>query len=71
VQTRAIRGLRSSGGVKFRLKRAGCAPSEAVMIGDRIDDDIRPARSLGWKTIRVTQGLHGPSRRGILAMSPI
>jgi ribonucleotide monophosphatase NagD (HAD superfamily) len=41
------------------------------MIGDRIDDDIRPARSLGWKTIRVTQGLHGPSRRGILAMSPI
>jgi ribonucleotide monophosphatase NagD (HAD superfamily) len=33
--------------------RAGCAPSESVMIGDRLDYDIRPARLLGWRTIRV------------------
>ena len=26
------------------------------MIGDRLDNDIRPARHLGWKTIRVAQG---------------
>jgi FMN phosphatase YigB (HAD superfamily) len=26
------------------------------MIGDRLDYDIRPARLLGWKTIRVAQG---------------
>ncbi len=26
------------------------------MIGDRLDNDIRPARLLGWKTIRVAQG---------------
>jgi putative hydrolase of the HAD superfamily len=26
------------------------------MIGDRLDNDIRPARLLGWKTIWVTQG---------------
>jgi HAD superfamily hydrolase (TIGR01549 family) len=38
------------------LERAGCAPSEAVMIGDRLDYDIRPARLLGWRTIRVMQG---------------
>ena len=41
---------------KLALERAGCAPSEAVMIGDRLDNDIRPARLLGWKTIRVAQG---------------
>ena len=38
------------------LERAGCAPAEAVMIGDRLDYDIRPARLLGWRTIRVAQG---------------
>lgn len=38
------------------LDRAGCAASRAVMIGDRLDNDIRPARLLGWKTIRVLQG---------------
>jgi FMN phosphatase YigB (HAD superfamily) len=26
------------------------------MIGDRLDNDIRPARVLGWKTIRIMQG---------------
>ena len=40
----------------FALERAGCRPFEAVMIGDRLDNDIRPARLLGWKTIRVAQG---------------
>ena len=26
------------------------------MIGDRIDNDIRPARIQGWRTIRILQG---------------
>src|SRR5439155_12543179 len=26
------------------LERAGCAPFEAVMVGDKLDKDIRPAR---------------------------
>lgn len=26
------------------------------MIGDRIDNDIVPAKKMGWKTIRVLQG---------------
>src|SRR5258708_35145811 len=41
------------------IRRAGCAPSEAVMIGDRLSSDIRPARLLGSKTIRVAQGFAG------------
>jgi len=40
------------------LARAGCAPAQAVMIGDRLDNDIRPAKVLGWQTVRVTQGFH-------------
>lgn len=38
------------------LKQAGCEPEEAVMIGDRIDNDIIPARNLGMRTIRIMQG---------------
>lgn len=38
------------------LKRADCLPENAVMIGDRIDNDIEPANRLGMKTIWVRQG---------------
>jgi HAD superfamily hydrolase (TIGR01549 family) len=41
---------------QLALERARCSPSQAVMIGDRLDNDIRPARLLGWKTIRIMQG---------------
>jgi HAD superfamily hydrolase (TIGR01549 family) len=41
---------------RLALSRAECAPAEAVMIGDRLDNDIRPARLQGWKTIRILQG---------------
>ena len=41
---------------RLALSHAGCAPEEAVMIGDRIDNDIRPARIQGWRTIRILQG---------------
>ena len=43
---------------ELALSRAGCAPGQAVMIGDRLDNDVRPAKLLGWQTIRVTQGFH-------------
>jgi HAD superfamily hydrolase (TIGR01549 family) len=43
---------------ELALSRAGCAPQSAVMIGDRLDNDVRPARLLGWRTIRVSQGFH-------------
>ena len=41
---------------QLALKQAQCDHHQAVMIGDRIDNDIRPAKSLGWNTIRVLQG---------------
>ncbi|MCP4640296.1 MAG: HAD family hydrolase [bacterium] len=39
------------------LEQAGCRPADAVMIGDRIDNDIAPANAAGWRTIRVLEGL--------------
>ena len=38
------------------ISRADCPPENAVMIGDRIDNDIEPANKLGMKTIWVKQG---------------
>jgi HAD superfamily hydrolase (TIGR01509 family) len=35
------------------IKRAGCRPEEAAMIGDRLDNDIVPAKALGMWTIRL------------------
>jgi HAD superfamily hydrolase (TIGR01549 family) len=35
------------------LDEAGCGPAEAVMIGDRIDNDVAPARVVGMRTIWV------------------
>ena len=38
------------------LERSGCAPQEAIMIGDRIDNDILPAKEMGMRTIWIKQG---------------
>jgi HAD superfamily hydrolase (TIGR01549 family) len=42
---------------KMALQRANCEPSCAVMIGDRLDNDIYPAKKIGMKTILIKQGL--------------
>ena len=34
-------------------------PDSAVMIGDRLDNDIVPAKRAGMKTVWVKQGLGG------------
>lgn len=39
-------------------KQIGVEPSSCIMVGDRIDKDIIPARQLGMKTIRIRGGLH-------------
>lgn len=41
---------------EIALERADCKPEEAVMIGDRLDNDIAPANKMGMKTIWVRQG---------------
>ena len=41
---------------EIALRRAGCRPGNAVMIGDRVDNDIIPAKMLGMGTVWVKQG---------------
>ena len=38
------------------ISMAGCASENAMMVGDRLDNDIGPAKSQGWTTMRVMQG---------------
>lgn len=38
------------------LEQANCEPEQAVMIGDRLDNDIFPANVLGFTTVRILQG---------------
>ena len=38
------------------LERANCNPQNSIMIGDRLDNDIVPAKSLGMHTIWIKQG---------------
>ena len=42
---------------KIALEKSGCKPENAAMIGDRLDNDIIPAKKLGMKTIWVRQAL--------------
>ena len=44
---------------ELALKRANCLPENAVMIGDRLDNDIVPAKRMGLKTIWIRQGFGG------------
>ena len=39
------------------LEQADCRPEDAVMIGDRLDNDIFPAKEIGFKTIWLRQGI--------------
>ena len=39
------------------LESANCSPSCAIMVGDRLDNDIIPAKSLGMQTVWVRNGL--------------
>ena len=57
-------GVRKPDPAIFRLAlaKAGCRADEAVMIGDRLDNDIRPAKALGMHTIHVRQGGGGRQR---------
>ena len=41
---------------EIALERGDCSPKNAVMVGDRIDNDIIPAKLLGMHTIWIKQG---------------
>lgn len=44
---------------RLALERADCEAKNSVMIGDRLDNDIIPAKQLGMQTIWVRQGFSG------------
>ena len=52
---------------KKALKLAECQPHNAVMVGDRLDNDIRPAKALGMRTVWIRKGLaiHQPVDLGM------
>lgn len=41
---------------EIALEKGNCKPDNAVMVGDRIDNDIIPAKLLGMHTIWIKQG---------------
>ena len=41
---------------EYALDKTNCSPQETYMIGDRLDNDILPAKSLGMKTVWIKQG---------------
>jgi len=54
-------------GVRFYriiARRLKLKPSEMVMVGDRLDKDIIPAKRAGARAIRILQGRHALKRAG-------
>ena len=41
---------------RLALQKTNCLPHQAIMIGDRLDNDIAPAKRIGMKTIWIKQG---------------
>jgi HAD superfamily hydrolase (TIGR01549 family) len=52
------------------LKKCSCKAEESIMVGDRIDKDIIPAKLIGMKTIRVKVGIHKTQEPRILEEVP-
>ncbi|MDE6219818.1 MAG: HAD hydrolase-like protein [Lachnospiraceae bacterium] len=46
----------SINGYEIALERCNCESANAIMIGDRIDNDIVPAKRKGMNTIWIKQG---------------
>lgn len=42
---------------QYALDEAGVIPADALFVGDRPDNDIRPAKALGMKTVRFRRGV--------------
>ena len=43
---------------EYAIQKANCSPDRIVMVGDRLDNDIMPAKAAGMKTVRIKQGLN-------------
>ena len=42
---------------EWALKAADCPAENAVMVGDRLDNDVAPANRMGMRTVRILRGL--------------
>jgi HAD superfamily hydrolase (TIGR01509 family) len=40
----------------YAVRRAGCRPEQAVFVGNRLDNDIRPASATGLRTVWILRG---------------
>lgn len=49
------------------FEMAGCTAEEAVMVGDRLDNDMVPAKKLGMRTIWVKQGFNAYQDTALIA----
>ena len=55
---------------QIALDRANCKPKEAIMVGDRIDNDILPANKIGMTTVWIRQGFGGLAKPQTSAETP-
>ena len=51
---------------KLALQRANCKAEEAMMVGDRLDNDILPAMNLGFKTVWIKRSYGGYGNPNLL-----
>jgi FMN phosphatase YigB (HAD superfamily) len=45
--------------LEFLLGSLGIVPADCIMLGNRVDNDIRPANNLRMTTIQLQVGIHG------------
>jgi FMN phosphatase YigB (HAD superfamily) len=45
------------------VELAGCAPDEVAYVGDRVDNDVRPALAAGLRAVHVRRGPWGRLQR--------
>lgn len=43
---------------EYALEKIQCDSQNVIMVGDRLDNDIMPAKKAGMKTVRIRQGLN-------------
>ena len=51
---------------QWALEQANCIPQNAMMVGDRLDNDIAPANRMGIHSVRLLRGIgayHEPQSR--------
>lgn len=48
---------------KYALEQTGCLPEEAVMVGDRVDNDVAPAHKVGMRAVRILNNSYFDRRK--------